>query len=96
MNDFPEVTKEGLGLLRGIKAEVELKTGVDARFCRSRPVPFALRDQVGEAIQKQVEDGELERVDQSEWAAPIVVVKKKDGGIRICAGFKTTVNHTCR
>ena len=66
MNEFPEVTKEGLGLLRGIKAEVELKTGVDARFCRSRPVSFALRDQVGEAIQKQVEDGELELVDQSE------------------------------
>ena len=60
MNEFPEVTKEGLGLLRGIKAEVELKTGVDARFCRSWPVPFALRDQVGEAIQKQVEDGKLE------------------------------------
>ena len=91
MNEFPEVTKEGLGLLRGIKAEVELKTGADARFYRSRPVPFALRDQVGEAIQKQVEDGELEPVDQSEWAAPIVVVKK-DGGIRICADFKTTVN----
>ena len=51
MNEFPEVTKEGLGLLRGIKAEVELKTGVDA-----------------------------------------LVVKKKDRGIRICAGFKTTVN----
>ena len=98
MNEFPEVAKEGLGPLRGIKAEVDLKTGVDARFCRSRPVPFALRDQVGEAIQKQVEDGELEPVDQSEWprAAPIVVVKKKDGGIRICADFKTTVNHTCR
>ena len=25
MNEFPEVTKEGLGLLRGIKAEVELR-----------------------------------------------------------------------
>ena len=47
-------------------------------------------------MQKQVEDGELEPVDQSEWAAPIVVVKKKDGGIRICADFKTTVNSHLR
>ena len=85
------MTKEGLGLLRGIKADVELEEGAEARFCRCRPVPFALRDQVGEAIQKQVEDGELESVDQSDWAAPIVVVKK-DGGIRICADFKTTIN----
>ena len=46
---------------------------------------------VGEAIQKQVEDRELESVDQSDWAAPIVV-DKKDGGIRICADFKTTIN----
>ena len=70
---------------------------MDAQFCRSRPVPFALRDQVGEAIQKLVEDGELEPVNlnQSEWAASIVVVKKKDGGIKICADFKTTVIHTC-
>ena len=60
INEFPAVTKEGLGLLRGIKADVELEEGAEARFCRCRPVPFALRDQVGEAIQKQVEDGELE------------------------------------
>ena len=92
INEFPAVTKEGLGLLRGIKADVELEEGAEARFCRCRPVPFALRDQVGEAIQKQVEDGELESVDQSDWAAPIVEVKKKDGGIRICADFKTTIN----
>ena len=92
INEFPEVTKDGLGLLKGIKADVELEPEAKPKFCKSRSVPFALREQVEEAIRQQVEDGELEPVESSEWAAPIVVVRKKDGGVRICADFKVTIN----
>ena len=92
INKYPEVTKSGLGRLKGLKAEVKLKAGAKPQFCRSRPVPFALREKVEEALWKQVEEGELEQVDRSDWAAPIVVVKKKDGEIRICADFKRTIN----
>ena len=96
INEFPEVTKEGLGLLKGIKTTVELEPGAQPKFCKSRPVPFALREQVEETIQQQVEDGELEPVESSDWAAPIVIVRKKDGGVRICADFKMTINpHLC-
>ena len=49
-------------------------------------------DSSEEAIRQQVKEGELRPVEQSEWAAPIVIAKKKNGEIRICADFKTTIN----
>ena len=44
-----------------------------------------------EVIQKQVEEGELELVEQSDLVSPIVVVKNKDGGLRVCAVFLVTI-----
>jgi len=52
-------------------------------------VPFALKEKV---LKVQVAEGELILVERSEWAAPIAVVNKKDGGIRICGDFKVSVN----
>ena len=92
LNPAPSVWTEHLNIALVSRADIELKGKVKPIFCKSRAVPFALRKQVEEILQQQVEDGELQPVEQSEWAAPIVVVKKKDGGIRICADCKMTVN----
>eukprot|EP00731_Ephydatia_muelleri_P009464 Em0005g50a len=59
------VVKEGLGRLKGIRADIELKGKVKPIFCKSRAVPFALRKQVEEILQQQVEDGELQPVEQT-------------------------------
>ena len=85
MKEFPGVVKKGLGRLVGIKASIEIREGAQPKFCMHMPIPFALRTQVEETIRQQVEKGELKPVEQSDWAAPIVVVKTKDRGIRICA-----------
>ena len=37
-------------------------------------------------------EGIIEKVNYSKWAAPIVVVPKKDGKFRICGDYKVTIN----
>ena len=90
--EFAEVFKEELGLLVGLEAEIELREGTSPKFCKAHPIPFTLRIQVEEELRRQVADGELQLVDQSKWVAPIVVVTRKDGKLRICATFKVTIN----
>ncbi|XP_063834427.1 uncharacterized protein K02A2.6-like [Ostrinia nubilalis] len=36
--------------------------------------------------------GVIEPVDHSDWATPLVPVRKADGGLRICADYKITLN----
>ena len=81
-----------LGLLKGMQADIDLEPGAQPKFCKNRHISFAIKEQVEQMIWQQVKDGELEPVESSNWAAPIVIVKKKDDGIRICADFKMTVN----
>ena len=90
LNEFPDVMDEKLGLLKGTKAEIQPKEGTVLVLCKYRPVPFALREQVEEMIRQQDKEGELEPVERSDWAAPIVIAKRKDGNIRICA--EMTIN----
>ena len=57
-----------------------------------RTVPFVLREAVEKELDHLEQEGVIKKVDHSEWAAPIVVVPKGDGRIRICGDYKVTVN----
>ena len=61
-------------------------------FFRPRPVPFAIRDAVGAQLDKLEQDGVLEKITHRSWAAPNVVVPKKDGNYHLCGDYKVTVN----
>ena len=79
-----DVFKRELVLLQGAEAIIELNEGTKPRFCKNHPIPFVLREQVEQTIQNQILEGELEPIDQSDWATPIVVVTKKDGDSHLC------------
>src|SRR6266404_3685004 len=52
-------------------------------FCKVRPVPYALVDQVEQQLRDQVKRGTFEGVFNSKWATSIVVVAKPSGKICI-------------
>ena len=52
-----------------------------------RRVPFALRQELAKQLEKMQEEGVIQP-SSSPWASAIVLVRKKDGGLRICADYR--------
>ena len=48
------------------------------KFCKPWPLPFAIKDKVEDELKKLQEQGVIEPVKFSKWAAPIVRVLKHD------------------
>ncbi|XP_044175358.1 uncharacterized protein K02A2.6-like [Acropora millepora] len=81
-----------LGKLNGIEAKLNLKAEAKPVFYKARPVHFAKKSKISEKLNLLESQGIIEKVQYSEWAAPIVAVDKPDGGVRICGDFKVTIN----
>ena len=76
----------------GIATLKLINKDVTPKFCKPRPVPYAIRSQVEGEINRLVSVGILKPVDYSEWATPVVPVFKKDGTVRLCGDYRTTIN----
>ena len=67
------------------------------RFFKPRAIPYALRDRVEDELKRLQDEGIIEPVPFSDWAAPIVPIVKADKkSVRICGDFKVTVNRAAR
>ena len=82
----------GLGTLRNFKAHITVKQGARPVFHRPRSVPFALKEAIEIELARLESEGVIEKVNQIEWAAPIVVVSNQNGKLCICGDCKVTIN----
>jgi hypothetical protein len=73
------------------KTRIVLKDDANPRFLKAPPIPFALRKKADKELDLMEKTGVIERIEDSEWASPLVVVPKPKGKVRITADFKNTV-----
>ena len=81
-----------IGKLEGYKANIVIDKEAVPKFCKARPVPYAMTDKIDCELSRLENDGIIRKVQFSDWASPIVPVIKPSGDVRICADFKTTIN----
>lgn len=61
-------------------------------FRAKRPVPFAKIPELDAEFERLIGLSIMSPVDHSEYAAPIVAVKKPSGGVRVCGDYATGLN----
>lgn len=91
---FPDVFSDSLGLCTKAQVKFYTKPETQPIFRHKRPVAYAAIPAIDQELQRLEQLGIITKVDYSDWAAPIVVVKKGNTGkIRICADYSTGLNN---
>ncbi|KAL5487009.1 hypothetical protein EMCRGX_G019561 [Ephydatia muelleri] len=96
ISEYQELFGDDLGVIKGHKAVVHLKSNITPKVYSARPLPFAMKESVEIELRRLVDKSIIEPVNTQshpvEWASPIVCVRKASSAIRICGDFKATLN----
>ena len=96
LDKYTSVFSSELGTLKDTTVTISLDPTAQPQFCKGRTVPYALKGKIEKELDRLVQQGVIELITFSEWAAPIVPVLKKDGTVRICGDYKMTVNQAAK
>ena len=81
-----------LGIVHSTQAHLEIQSNSTPKFFKPHQVPFALKEPLERELSRLEGLGILKKVEHSMWAAPVVVVPKGDGCLRVCGDYKQTIN----
>lgn len=73
-------------------ASLTIEQGTKPIFWKPRQVPYGIQENVKAELSRMEQEGLLKKVEASDWATPIVCVRKQSGRIRICGDYKVTLN----
>lgn len=88
LSDFTCLFNGDIGRAKGFEHEVRLRESVVPVQQKLRRLPLAVRDKVSTELKKQEQQYIIERIDTSECVSPIVVVRKRNGDIRMCIDLR--------
>lgn len=91
-SSWPVVFSSSMGCCDKVKPKLFLRPDCRDVFRKKRPVPFHSVPAVVAELDRLQEAGIITPVDRSQFAAPIVVVQKANGTIRICGDYSTGLN----
>ncbi|XP_060070207.1 uncharacterized protein LOC132550192 [Ylistrum balloti] len=86
LEDFEDILTDVPGRTSVVEHDI-LTTTKDPVKVRPYPIPFSTKETIKEEIDKMLEIGVIEP-SSSPYAAPVVIVKKKDGTNRFCIDFR--------
>ena len=92
-----EVFQDEFGTFSGLKVKQIVDPQVQPKFCKSRPLPYAMQEKVEQQLQCLQTAGIIEPVASSEWAAPVVPVLKRDKKtLHLCGDYQLTINRAVK
>ncbi|KAH7699215.1 gagpol and env protein precursor, partial [Aphelenchoides avenae] len=86
-NDCFALSDFELGTTHLFEHEIELAAGTKPIAQPGRPVPLALRKPLKEMLEQYRQMGVI-KPSRSDWSSPVVLVRKKDGSIRMCVDYR--------
>ena len=96
--EFPDLFKPELGCLKNFELEVKFKPEAKPIFCRPRPVPLAILEDLNDAYEDGIRKGVWKPTDFNAYGTPVVPVRKASrpgqskARIRVCGDYSVTVN----
>ena len=80
------LTENELGRAAGEEYRIQLEQNTPIKQ-KNRPIPFSVKEPLKQLLQRMESQGVI-RPSNSPWNSPLVLVRKKNGAIRLCVDFR--------